>query len=556
MKLITKLKKITKLLFIISLLTSLVNSADDQPQEGQIESEKYYFMYRYQATQNDKDHSLNKFNFKNLLMNKHELVFFDSTNSAEDVEDQTYNTHKYIFTMLYQFTDLPCMNHSYLCTHSQFIHQFKPLYPEIDYNLPDEVIERFGDESKASELCLVVPLVPVMKLSDALIICHPEEKTLLDFQTRLSNKIYAENNKQYEFVTDYINQKNEVIEGCLMTLEHDKYNLVSNDKKTVSEGYWKNVEPYAYSLDHKEHLAWEGDKDKAPEEKRCLKMFEVSNIQVDMPDYFCIQVGRSDISRLNPLNLTEARYAADMYAQKINIRLHRILYNESLSKISKMDQKALDIDSKLLFPVKIEVRRVYFMKRHALNTKLKLKEIEKKDFMSTLVEIKDKTIDEVCGNIDVCKRAIKYAIETGLLPLNGKKEIYAMNMMNPYHLHVPKTNIRFGKVKDSVGKDIMMAVSAMKNVDDYFGEQIHESSASEVPNVTAILKAYNTVKEIAAGKKYKCFSDVVEGCRGDMKNKSNYIRRKIAFMQYAGINDNFFEYLGFIKETMLKEVEN
>jgi hypothetical protein len=37
--------------------------------------------------------------------------------------------------MLYDNIDLPCLNRSYICTHAQFVREFRPIYPEIDYNV-------------------------------------------------------------------------------------------------------------------------------------------------------------------------------------------------------------------------------------------------------------------------------------------------------------------------------------------------------------------------------------------------------------------------------------
>lgn len=37
--------------------------------------------------------------------------------------------------MLYDNIDLPCLNRSYICTHAQFVREYRPIYPEIDYNV-------------------------------------------------------------------------------------------------------------------------------------------------------------------------------------------------------------------------------------------------------------------------------------------------------------------------------------------------------------------------------------------------------------------------------------
>ena len=48
---------------------------------------KFLFMYRYPLVQNDKNHKLNSFSYKNVLFAEDQIVFFESTNEADPVKN-------------------------------------------------------------------------------------------------------------------------------------------------------------------------------------------------------------------------------------------------------------------------------------------------------------------------------------------------------------------------------------------------------------------------------------------------------------------------------------
>jgi hypothetical protein len=134
--------------------------------------------------------------------------------------------------MRYEFLDVPCLNRSFVCTHGQFMKEYKPLFPEIDYSTPKEVLEIFGDSAEASAKCLLILLNPIMSVSDAAWLCHKDLKTLLEIQVKISHIIYDANMKSYDFVTDYIQSKKTIIKGIL-TLNKNKFLFNDMDKKLV-----------------------------------------------------------------------------------------------------------------------------------------------------------------------------------------------------------------------------------------------------------------------------------------------------------------------------------
>jgi len=452
--------------------------------------------------------------------------------------------------MRYEFLDVACVNRSFLCTVTQFNKEYKPLYPEINYSIPKEVLENFGDPAKASDQCLLILLNPIMNLNEAAWLCHPDIKIILDYQVKISKIIYDFNMKSYDFVADYIQNKSVIIKG-IMTLNNEKFIFNDHNKKMVLSAAWKDVEPYAYSLYLKEEIEWKGTGTR-PESQRCLRFYRKSEIKNKNPDYFCAYFHRNDITRRVLMKSAQGRFAAEMYTNKINIRLHAVTVKANLLQLAKMNQKSLEVDAKILFALKMEVRRMYFVMRHGFINLVKAGLLKKIDLNLKLADAKAKSIEKVCAGNELCKKAMNFSIDKGYLPLKGKREKFAMDLQNPFNSRMPKLNIKIDLPKTgSMGKAIMSAVAKMKGTKNYFAEKIPESPAGQVPNMTAIRKAFNTVFALREKREYKSMSQVSSSCKAGERNASNNIRRKISLLWYAGDNDVFFEYLGFIRDFQL-----
>ncbi len=442
------------------------------------------------------------------------------------------------------------MNRSHVCTYSQFQKEFKPLYPEINYSIPKEVNDFFGDPIKVSDLCLVIPMNPVMKISEAAWLCHKDAKTILNTQIGLSQKIYDANMGRYEFVADNIQGSNTIVPGQ-MVLEKDKFTFSDSNKKIIVASEWKDVEPYSSALYLKEEINFKGDKNKKPDSQRCIKLFRKSELPKNNADYFCAIYHRNDVTSKLKMEPPQGRFAAEMYANKINIRLQIIAVKNSILELSKLKKNALEIDSGLLWPLKVEVRRLYFNDRHVIVNDLKLKLINKDQVPNMLNESKNNAIDKVCGGLEICKRALNFCIDKEILPLSGTREKFAMDCQNPYNHIVPKTGIQVDNIgNDSLGKAILTAVAQMKGTQCYFAEQ-KESSAGDVPNALALKKAWNTVNALKEKRQYNKFDEILKGCKADDKHSSRNIRRKVSFLGLSGENDVFFEYFGSIRDFQL-----
>ena len=436
--------------------------------------------------------------------------------------------------MRYEFLDLPCLNRSFLCSHSQFVKEYKPLYPEFDLSIPKEVSDKMGDNQLASSNCLLIFLTPVMSLKDAAWLCHMEEKVIMEVQVRLSGIIYEANQQSYTFMAKYIQNQKEKIRG-IVSIDKDKISFSDMNKNVLMSGNWKDVEPYAMSLYLKEELIWKGDEKKKPETQRCLKVFRKTEVINHNPDYFCIHNQRNDVIMKLKMTVPQARFASELYTNKINIRMQNVIFKDSILELAKYPKKSIEVDSKFMGPVKQEVRRQYFIDRHEMVNKVKLNAVKKADLPVKLTEVKENVIERVCSGIELCKKAAAFCTDTGILPLNGNREKFAMDIQNPYDRLMPHANMKVDQEKEnSIGQAIMSTVSEIKGAKNYFAEKIPEQEIGGVPNSTAIRRAFNTFKNMRQKNTYKEVSEMISACKSQEKSGVANIRRKISFLFSAG----------------------
>ena len=58
-------------------------------------------------------------------------------------------------------------------------------YPEIDYTIPKEILDKIGDQTKVGDQCLLIPLGPITSVSQAVWICHESPQKLFKMQNFL-----------------------------------------------------------------------------------------------------------------------------------------------------------------------------------------------------------------------------------------------------------------------------------------------------------------------------------------------------------------------------------
>jgi len=397
-----------------------------------------------------------------------------------------------------------------------------------------------------------------MVMSEAAWLCHEDLKQVYIFQDKLSQIIRENNSKRFDFFIDYIADKSQRIPGIITLTTSKKLIFTNLQNKILIDCELTDLKPYALSLYLKEELPWSGSFPQKPENSRCFKLQRKGENFINNPDYFCVFYGKSDVKMKYDLSIIQARYQAEMYANKINMRLQEKALQESLEKMRILKGNA-DIDSDALLPVKTQVRNEYFILRHKLLCFVHLDKMKKEDFDKHLSKAKEKIISSVCKGIEICKKAVLLIKDNGLLPMKGVRERFAMDVQNPFNSLMPKTSLRVELPKGgSVGKKLLDEVAKLKNGknlnSNLFGVEnlIPESGPGEVPNVTALKKAFNTLVVIRDynSKKFSRVEQMNQYCRLNSRNNAFDLKRKVALLQYLGDNDNFLEYLGDIRRDV------
>ena len=463
--------------------------------------------------------------------------------------DESYDTTKYLFTARYDTLDLPCLYQSSLCTYSEFAKEYKPMYPEINYNIPKEVQEKLQDTDKISNQCLTLFIGPPTLMIEALWICSENLAAIIEMKEKVSAIIRRNNESGYEFVADYIQGGSKATPG-IVNVGKETINFTDMQNKLLLTEKLINLELYAMTLYLKEDIDWKGDAKKKPDPARCLKVMRTKEVPNKNPDIFCIQFVRSDVTLKMKFTPFQARLAAEFYSNKINIRMQNIATKEALDQLKKLSPKKLEIDAKMLFPLKILVRQIYFrVRRHYIN-EVRIGQLKKMEFATKLECLKKKVVIKVCEDIEICNKALNYCIDKGYLSLRGKRERFTWDLMNPYHKLMGKTNIRINLPKEnSKGKKILNIVTKLKKSFNYYAEKTLETGPGSIPNFFTVKKAYNTLEGMRdKNKTYKNVNQLMNFCKPDVKSGMRSIKRKISFLAYAGDNDIFFEYLGFIRD--------
>jgi hypothetical protein len=440
-------------------------------------------------------------------------------------------------------------------------------YPEISYEIPKEVLEKFGDETKVSDQCLVLPLGPISKVDQAAWICHENKKDLFRIQKNLSKDIFNNFLKNYEFNVNYIQNQKEVFKGK-MYLTSDDWSFKKGDE-VIAAATWVETQPFASSVYMKESIKWAGTGPK-PEEDRCFKIYRKKEVINKNPDFFCVYLGQEDMSdeisdskiannnKINPEDLkakelAKSKFTAQIYTNKINIRLQEAAVKDSINKMAALPTSTINVDSDIINPIKTKVRDEYLKSRHELLNEDKIKSMTPVQISKNLDDLKKKNIKDVCKGIEICVSAMNYSVDKGLLPLSGEREKFSMDKENPYNNIAPKINVNINiPDKDSPGRKAIDEVAKLKGAKEYFAEENAEGKGP-LPTFDDIKRAYNTLSNLKENKKYFKIDEIKKGCKANERNNITNIRRRISFMMYSGENDIFFDYFGYLREYQFKK---
>lgn len=393
-------------------------------------------------------------------------------------------------------------------------------------------------------------------MNEAAWLCHEEMSIVFKFQDELSKIVRNNNLKYYDFIADYIQNKNTRISGVVtLTPTEIQFKELITMRLILNIKY-SDIIPYAISLYLKEDLIWEGQALEKPEPARCLKIQRKGDTFANQPDYFCIFNEKNDISKQYLLNLVQARYLADMYTNKINIRLQFIALNDALQILGKTKTN-LEVESDILLPIKNQVRNDYFIVRHKLINLMRLGKITKSKLEEQLEKSKEKIINSVCSGIQVCKVAIIYCKDKGLLPLSGNRERFSMDMQNPFNNLMPKTNLKIElQAGKSIGKKLLeQVIQLTRGINrNFVTDPIPESAPGEIPNATALKRAINTWSSLRdITKIFNKVEELGQNCRMNVRNNTYNLKRKVAMLSFLGKHDTFFEFLGHIRNSQLNK---
>jgi hypothetical protein len=434
-------------------------------------------------------------------------------------------------------------------------------YPEIDYTIPKEILDKFGDQNKAGDQCLLILIGPITNVAQAAWLCHENPQQLFKYQKMISDYVYDSNKKNFEMEIVYVQNESTVHKGK-MDLTNEEWTFKKGEEAIVA-ATWIDTQPYVGAMYMKDEIKWKG-KGTKPEDDRCFKLFRKKEVINNNPDIFCVYLSQDEMgpeiaenklinkNNINAQNLklkeiAKSRFAAQIYVNKMNFRLQNASVRDSVNKMSNLPTTTISIDSDIINPVKVKIRDEYLKQRHVELNDEATKLLTPVQISNKLDLLKNNILKDVCKGIEICINAMKYSIDKGLLPLSGEREKFAMDKENPYNNIAPKIPVQINlPEKDSIGRKAVEEVAKLKGANEYFAENLPEGKGA-LPTFEDIKRAFNTIQNLKENKKYDKIDDIKRGCRANERNNLTNIRRRISFLMYSGDNDIFFEYLGYIK---------
>lgn len=543
---------IVSLIFLTIVYSIKLKSHEPNPQIG-IEMEKNdVFQVKVLAINPSiKNNAMGEnFDYKIYTMTDLEAVFYEAKNPGNAEQEEKPLTTNYLYTQIYYQIQLPCLEHTMICSYGQLKKEYMAKFPLINFELPMEIHKTLGE--KANNECLVITYGSFKRVSDQLFVCHQDPKILSEIQIRLSKKIREEMKKNTEMFVDLVHQDGiSPRKSGLIKLEDDKLIFIdSQTKKKEVELNYSKIIPYPFATSGKEPI-----KIGKPEEKlqeRCIQITHKIGTSDNNNDekinkkelekkLFCVFYEPGDFSKLTIIDENRGKWLAEFYADKINKKLEPVVYNKSLSKFSKMTD--VSVDGKILAPIEHEFRQDFINKRFELKRQMELDgKLDTKLLNSKMEEMMDSMISEKCNGIQVCINAIKYKLNHNLLPLTNKDNKVAFGLNNPYNDKMPKENIKIDNVDNGKAKQIVEDVSRLKGVNNFFAEPVKVISSS--PTKDNIRESLNFFKTMRKTIKYTKVSDFIK-C-SDNKDIGYLLNRRLALIPYMSEHDYLFDYLGVI----------
>lgn len=491
-----------------------------------------------------------KFDYKIYTMTDLEAVFYEANNPGNQEEEEKPLTKNYLYTQIYYQIQLPCLEHTMVCSYGQLKKEYTAKFPLINFELPLEIQKTLGE--KANNECLVITYGSFKRVSDQLFVCHQNPKTLYEIQLRLSRKIREEMKKNTEMFVDLVSKDGvSPRKSGILKLDDDKLLFIdSQTKKKEIEMNYSKIIPYPFATSGKEQIKIGKPEDKLQE--RCIQITHKIGTNDENADQkenkkeidkilFCVFYEPGDFSKLNIIDENRGKWLAEFYVDKINKKLEPVVYNKSLSKFAKMTD--ISVDGKILGPIEHEFRQEFLNKRFELKRQMELDgKLDTKLLESQMEAMRDNMISEKCNGIQVCINAIKYKLTHNLLPLNNKDNKLSFSLNNPFNDKMPKENIKIDNVENGKAKQLVEDVSRLKGVNNFFAEPVKViTSSPSKENIRESLKFFKTMRKTI---KYTKVSDFIK-C-SDNKDIGYLLNRRLALIPYMTEHDYLFDYLGII----------
>lgn len=370
--------------------------------------------------------------YRYLDISKNYIAVFSLTETEFTSEVQTPNSNSYLFTIELIMVELPCINKSFICTYRDLLREYSKMFPEIKFEIPEQIINYFGSSENAADKCLVLIYKKIENISNAYWICSENVRDIQSYQITLSEKI-----RNAYFELDFTQSllyiiKDELITG-IITFSRSKMSFQSKDNSVFEKNY-SQLNLFGSPLFMRAELP--SQLNNIIESDRCFQISELSGAN----HYFCINQWK-DIA----ISKTQSAWNCLFISQIYNFKSLKSNIKDSQREIVKQLNPPTQSFFNAIDTIKYQVREDYLIDRHEQISKYKAGLITLPALEDNLKKSKDELISNNCFNIDNCIQSLKKLIENNQLNLSNVRSQWSMDPQNPYIAVAPKGKINEAK---------------------------------------------------------------------------------------------------------------
>jgi hypothetical protein len=255
--------------------------------------------------------------------------------------------------------DLPCNDYLYICTVEEFRNEYSRKLRGVEFGINNLVAGRLGSDV-ANKQCLLITQGSFDNLEELPYLCFDTFEQLVLMQNILSERIIEATLNRYDGVLEMLNEEHNNLVPVVFDLKKN-FLVVNNGLSPDNDSYkeylkvkYPRFNGYSLVLMTRDIMHWEGTKHTKPDDSRCFKI-EVKPEQDLFKHIFCVYYDRNDIRRKYLLNNIKSDYVNNIWASRINMKLHVIKLKASQEKVIRA-VGPLDCNSHILEPIKFEIR--------------------------------------------------------------------------------------------------------------------------------------------------------------------------------------------------------